>query len=152
MTAAAKVPPTVQDWVKDHVRRYLESDGADGHMIKLPTHSEPVPTLLLTTTGRRSGEKFLFPLIYGSSGDGFVIIASKGGAPDHPGWYKNLLADPRVEVQVGSRKFAATARTIASSPERTALWDQMAALFPPYTGYQEKTDREIPVVVLDPAR
>ena len=146
----AKLAPKVPDWMKDHVRRYLESNGADGHLLTLPSSPKPVPTLLLTTTGRRSGEKFFFPLIYGRAGNGYVVIASKGGAPAHPGWYSNLVADPAVEVQVENRRFRAKART-ATGAERTRLWDEMAALFPPYTDYQRKAaGREIPVVVLDP--
>jgi deazaflavin-dependent oxidoreductase (nitroreductase family) len=150
--ADAKIAPNLPDWVRDHIHRYVTSNGADGHMLVLPNHpSQAVPTLLLTTTGRRSGEKFIFPLIYGTAGDGYVVIASKGGAPEHPGWYRNLTADPHVAVQVGDKRFDATARTVTGD-ERAKLWDQMAALFPPYTTYQQKTGREIPVVVLDPVR
>jgi deazaflavin-dependent oxidoreductase (nitroreductase family) len=148
--ADAKVPDTLSDWMKDHVKRYLASDGADGHMLTLPSHDKPVPTLLLTTTGRTSGQKFLFPLIYGPAGKGYVVIASKGGAPDHPGWYKNLAARSDVEVQVGAKKLKAKARTVTGA-ERAKLWTEMATLFPPYDRYQEKAQgREIPVVVLDP--
>src|SRR5258708_32794061 len=93
---AAKVPDQLSDWMKDHVKRYLATDGKDGHMLSLPSHSKPEPTLLLTTTGRRSGEKFLFPLIYGTAGKGYVVIASKRGPPDHSGWYTNLAADHNV--------------------------------------------------------
>jgi proline iminopeptidase len=147
---AAKVPETLSDWMKDHVKRYLASNGADGHMLKLPSHDKPVPTLLLTTTGRKSGEQFLFPLIYGTAGKSYVVIASKGGAPDHPGWYKNLVAHPAVELQVGDKHLRANARTVGGD-ERARLWRDMAALFPPYDKYQEKAPhREIPVVVLDP--
>jgi proline iminopeptidase len=146
----AKVSEKLPDWVKDHVRRYLASNGADGHMITLPNSPVPVPTLLLTTTGRVSGEKFLFPLIYGTTGDGYAIIASKGGAPEHPGWYRNLVADPIVEIQVGAKRLRAKART-ATGDERARLWNEMAAIFPPYDDYRKKAvGREIPVVVLDP--
>jgi proline iminopeptidase len=149
----AKVSPKLADWIKDHIQRYVASDGADGHMMSFPSNpAGPVPTLLLTTTGRRSGERFVFPLIYGRTGDGgYVVIASKGGAPEHPGWYRNLVAEPEVEVQVASQKFAATART-ATGAERARLWNEMAALFAPYNDYQKKAGgREIPVVVLEPA-
>jgi proline iminopeptidase len=147
----AKLPPNIPDWIKDHVQRYLTSDGADGHMMSFASNpSGAVPTLLLTTTGRRTGQRFIFPLIYGRAGNSYVVIASKGGAPEHPGWYRNLVADPNVALQVGSQKLRATART-ASGSERAALWGQMAALFTPYTDYQKKAaGREIPVVVLDP--
>ena len=149
----AKLAPKVPDWMKDHVARYLASNGADGHWLTLPSSpTKPVPTLLLTTTGRRSGEKFLFPLIYGRNGDSYVVIASKGGAPEHPGWYRNLQADPAVEIQVGAERLRARART-ATGAERSRLWDQLAAAFPPYADYQGKAGRrEIPVVVLDPVK
>ena len=147
----AKPAPKFPDWMKDHLCRYLATDGADGHMITLPSHpSAAVPTLILTTTGHRSGEKFLFPLIYGRAGDSYVVIASKGGAPEHPGWYRNLMAKPEVELQVAAKRLRAKART-ATGAERARLWTQMAALFPPYDTYKQKAgSREIPVVVLDP--
>jgi proline iminopeptidase len=147
--AEAKIAPGLPDWVKDHIGRYVASNGADGHIITLPTHSQPVPTLLLTTVGRKSGEKFIFPLIYGTAGSSYVVIASKGGAPAHPGWYDNLVVHPEVEIQVGAQRARAKART-ATGAERAKLWAEMAVLFPPYLRYQEKAGREIPVVVLDP--
>ena len=146
-----KIPDTLPDWVKDHIRRYVATNGADGHLMTFPNDpSRALPTLLLTTTGRRSGEKFVFPLIYGTTGDSYVVVASKGGAPEHPGWYRNLVADPQVDVQVASEQLHATART-TTGDERTKLWRQMTALFAPYADYQKKAGgREIPVVVLDP--
>jgi proline iminopeptidase len=108
-----------------------------------------VPSLLLTTTGRKSGDKWMFPLFYGEAGKGYFIVASKGGAPDHPGWYKNILANPEVELQVGTKKLKARARTV-SGAERQKLWDQAIVWWPAYVEYQEKTKREIPVVVLEP--
>lgn len=91
------------------------------------------------------------PVAGGPAGKGWVVIASKGGAPDHPGWYKNLVANPDVAVQVEAKRFGATARTVTGA-ERARLWQEMAALFPPYDRYQEKAaGREIPVVVLEPA-
>jgi proline iminopeptidase len=106
--------------------------------------------LLLTTTGRKSGERYLFPLFYGQSGKSYFVVASKGGAPEHPGWYRNLLANPRVEVQVGTAKMTAMART-ASGDERARLWEKALEFWPPYANYQLKSQgREIPVVVLDP--
>ena len=107
-----------------------------------------VPTLLLTTTGRRSGQPLVIPLIYGKADRGYVVIASKGGAPKHPGWYLNLVAQPEVGVQVIAERFRATALT-ATGEERADLWKKMVAIYPPYTEYQGKTDREIPVVVLE---
>ena len=85
----------------------------------------------------------------GRRGNSYIIVASKGGAPEHPGWYKNILADPEVEIQVGTKKLKARART-ASGTERKQLWEKALEFWPPYADYQKKTEREIPVVVLDP--
>lgn len=150
----AKLAPNMPQWMVDHTNRYLASGGTDGHMytIKSPTLPErSVPSLLLTTTGRKSGERFIFPLFYGETGTGgYIIVASKGGAPDHPGWYKNLLANPECEVQVGTKKLRARARTV-TGPERAGLWEKALEFWPPYADYQVKAGaREIPVVVLDP--
>lgn len=148
----AKIAPNLPQWMLDHIQRYLSSGGTDGHMYKVtpPGYGEMVvPALLLTTTGRKSGERFIFPLFYGKAGDGYVIVASKGGAPEHPGWYKNLVANPEVEVQVGTLKTKARARTVTGE-ERARLWKQALEFWPPYADYEKKTDREIPVVMLDP--
>ncbi|UYN95672.1 MAG: nitroreductase family deazaflavin-dependent oxidoreductase [Enhydrobacter sp.] len=151
--ADVKIPPTLPQWMKDHVDRYLKSDGKDGHMY---TASFPnmkpltVPSLLLVTKGRKSGEKHLFPLFYGTAGNGYYVVASKGGAPDHPGWYKNMLVHPEVEIQVGTKHLKARART-TSGAERQKLWDEAVKFWPSYADYQKKVpDREIPVVMLDP--
>jgi deazaflavin-dependent oxidoreductase (nitroreductase family) len=90
-----------------------------------------VPSLLLTTTGRKSGEKFIFPLFYGNVGDSYIIVASKGRAPQHPGWYRNILANPDVDVQVGTAKLKARART-AAGEERARLWQKPPEFWPPY--------------------
>ncbi len=130
-------------WIADHIRRYIESNGEDGHTWN------GVPTLLLTTTGRRSGQPITLPLIYGTDGHRYYIVASRGGAPRHPRWYLNLVEHPQVGVQVGSARFAARART-ASAEEKPALWRQMAEIWPAYNDYQARTARDIPVVILDP--
>ena len=145
------VPIHLPDWIQDHVRRYLESAGEDGHMWDSSIRGGPglVPTLLLVTKGRRSGNLMTLPLIYGETEGGYVIVASRGGAPTHPAWHLNLLAQPEVRVQVAAERFSAKART-TSGQERTRLWEQMVGIFPPYTEYQERTSREIPVVVLQP--
>jgi deazaflavin-dependent oxidoreductase (nitroreductase family) len=127
---------------EEHVRLYRESGGEVGHIWN------GAPTLLLTTTGRTTGEKRTTPLIYGRDGDAYLIVASKGGAPQHPGWYLNLSADPAVELQVKDEVFPARART-ATEEERARLWSTMTAIWPPYDDYAKKTDREIPVVVLE---
>jgi deazaflavin-dependent oxidoreductase (nitroreductase family) len=129
-------------WVADHIREYTESDGEQGH------HWRGVPTLLLTVQGRKSGVWRRTALIYGVDGDKYVLVASKGGAEAHPLWYLNLVANPEVELQVGAEKFTARART-AEGEERARLWDDMAKIWPAYNDYKQKTDREIPVVVLE---
>jgi deazaflavin-dependent oxidoreductase (nitroreductase family) len=149
--AEAKLAPNLPQWMIDHANRYISSGGKDGHMYTVtpPGYSEmTVPALLLTTVGRKSGEKFIFPLFYGEDGNSIIIVASKGGAPEHPGWYKNLVADPEVEVQVGTRKFKAKARTVTGT-EREGLWQKALRFWPPYADYAKKTEREIPVVLLD---
>jgi deazaflavin-dependent oxidoreductase (nitroreductase family) len=148
----AKLAPNLPQWMVDHSNRYIASGGSDGHIYTVtpPGYAEmKVPSLLLTTTGRKSGEKFIFPLFYGETGNSYIIVASKGGAPEHPGWYKNLLANPKVEVQVGTKRLNATART-AKGEERAQLWEKALQFWPPYADYAKKTEREIPVVVLDP--
>jgi proline iminopeptidase len=148
----AKMPENLPQWMKDHVERYLKSGGADGHMYTANFPGmEPrtVPSLLLVTRGRKTGAKHLFPLFYGNAGNGWFIVASKGGAPDHPGWYKNLLVNPEVELQIGTKTVKARARTV-SGAERQKLWDDAVKWWPSYVDYQKKTPREIPVVVLDP--
>ncbi|HEY6029594.1 MAG TPA: nitroreductase family deazaflavin-dependent oxidoreductase [Gaiellaceae bacterium] len=127
---------------EEHVRRYRETGGEVGHIWN------GVPTLLLTTTGRRSGEQRTTPLIYGRDGERYVVVASKGGAPRHPAWYLNLSAKPDVELQVAAERFRARARTAAAN-ERERLWKLMAGIWPAYDDYQAKTEREIPLVVLE---
>ncbi|MFC4000845.1 nitroreductase family deazaflavin-dependent oxidoreductase [Prauserella oleivorans] len=127
----------------EHVRRYEETDGEVGH-----DWQDGVPTLVLTTTGRTSGQPRKSALIYQEHDGAYVVVASKGGADDHPGWYKNLLADPNVRVQVKGDRFAAKART-ADKAEKAVLWPKMVAVWPSYDDYQKKTDRDIPVVVLE---
>ena len=127
----------------EHVRRYRETGGAVGHIWR-----EGSTILLLTTTGRKSGEKRTVPLIYAADGDRYVIIASKGGAPEHPGWYENLAKDPEVELQVKDEVFRARAR-VAHGDERARLWRAANAVWKYYDEYATRTSREIPVVVLE---
>jgi deazaflavin-dependent oxidoreductase (nitroreductase family) len=130
---------------QEHVRRYRETDGEVGHDWR------GSPTLLLTTKGRKSGEERTTPLIYQPVGDGgYAIVASKGGWPAPPAWYLNLEAEPEVGVQVKGDRFTARART-ASPDERERLWPKMTATWPDYDEYQKRTDRLIPVVVLERA-
>lgn len=127
---------------QEHVKRYLETDGAEGH------DWQGTSVLILTTTGRRSGQQRSTPLIYRRHGDDYVIVASKGGAPDHPAWYLNLAEHPEVTAQVKGDRFPARART-ATAEERPELWQLMNEQWPDYDSYQQKTGREIPVVVLE---
>lgn len=147
----ADLPEGLPDWIREHVVRYRETGGAEGHMWDSSVAGGPglVPTLLLTTTGRRSGRPRTLPLIYTEADGGYVVIASKGGAPCHPAWYRNLQANPDVDVQVKDRRFHARARE-ARGEARDCLWRRMVEIFPPYEDYRRRTDREIPVVVLEP--
>jgi len=136
------LPAELPGWIAEHMKKYLATNGADGHIWN------GVPTLLLTTIGRKSLEERTLPLIYGRDGDRYLIVASRGGAPDHPGWYKNLVAHPNVGLQVAADKFKARAAT-AKGAERERLWKLMTKIWPAYDEYQTKTKREIPVVTLD---
>ena len=139
-------------WVEDHKNRYLESDGQDGHLLDYTTSGTGhpyTPTLLLKTIGRKSGREIITPLIYGRWKGDFVIVGSKGGAPEHPAWYLNIQANPHVTIQAACEKFTAQAHDAPES-ERPRIWDYMQVLFPGYTEYQKGTDRTIPVVLLTP--
>ena len=137
------------NWTKEHVARYRDSSGADGHIWTGHDGKGDFPCLLLTTKGRKSGELRTTPLIYGRDGDDYVISASQGGRPNHPAWYLNLDNDATVEIQVEADVFAASART-ADAGDRDRLWKMMARVYPPYDDYQAKAaaTRQIPVVVL----
>lgn len=127
---------------QEHVKRYRETNGAEGHEWQGTT------VLILTTTGRRSGEPRSTPLIYGRDGENYVVVASKGGADEHPDWFRNLVADPQVEVQALADRFPARAR-IATPEEKPRLWQAALERWPAYADYQRRTEREIPVVVLE---
>lgn len=126
---------------REHVERYRATDGAEGH------EWQGTQTLLLTTTGRRSGEPRTTPLIYAPHDDEVTIVASKGGSDAPPAWYLNLQADPEVEVQIKGDRFKARARD-ATPEEKPEMWRTMTAEWPAYDDYQARTEREIPVVVL----
>lgn len=126
----------------EHVRQYRETDGDVGYLWN------GVHALLLTTKGRTSGEPRTIPLIFGRSGEDYVIVASKGGHPEHPGWYRNLFEEPEVELQVKADRFRGRART-ATGDERERLWQSMVEIWPQYDEYAARTDREIPVVVIE---
>jgi proline iminopeptidase len=128
----------------EHVQRYRETNGEEGHVWR-----EGATILLLTAKGRKTGLDRTVPLIYDWDGERPVIIASKGGAPDHPGWFKNLVKTPQAEVQILNRHVPVRARE-AEGDERVRLWEQMNRIWPHYEEYQAKTERRIPVVVLEP--
>ena len=128
----------------EHVRRYQETNGEVGYLWN------GVPTLLLTTTGRRTGLPRTIAIIFGRDGDDYLLVASKGGAPEHPEWYLNLTAEPEAEIQVRGERLPVVART-ASDAEKPRLWRIMTELWPNYDVYQTRTERVIPVVVLSPA-
>jgi len=127
----------------EHVRSYLETDGEIGYRWK-----EDSPIAILFTTGRTSGEQRTNPLIFGRDGDNVVLVASKGGAPEHPGWYRNLRKHPDAEIQIMGDRWRVRARD-AEGGERERLWELMAGIWPHYDEYATRTDREIPVVVLE---
>ena len=133
-------------FVAEHIKTYVESNGTEGHIWR------GVPTLLLTTLGRRSGVGRRTALIYGRDGDDYVIVASKGGSATHPLWYENLVAVPEVTLQVGPEIFECTAVTYGEDTEnlvhRQKIWDVMVAIWPDFANYQTKTDRRIPLVKL----
>jgi deazaflavin-dependent oxidoreductase (nitroreductase family) len=137
-------------WIADHLRAYNESGGREGHLWDSSAAGGKglLPCLLLHCVGRRSGRAMVHPLIYGRDGDAYVIVGSKGGAETQPGWYFNLLAQPNVTIQVGTEEFQICARVIEGE-ERKRVWDQMVEIFPPYTDYQAKTQREIPIFMLE---
>jgi deazaflavin-dependent oxidoreductase (nitroreductase family) len=132
-----------KDWVADHTRRYLETEGEDGYLWR------GYPTLLLTTTGRRSGQARRTALIFGRDGDNYLLVGSRGGADHHPQWYLNLETNPEVLLQVKGEQIPARART-ATAEEKPRLWKIMAEIYPPYDEYQTRTQREIPLIVLEP--
>ena len=137
-------PPDITLLGDEHVRRYEETAGEVGHEWNGAT------CLVLTTKGRKTGQDRKFALIYARDGDDYLVVASKGGAPTHPGWYLNVEANPAVTVQVRGDRFPAVART-AVGEERERLWRVVNTVWPNYDVYATRTSREIPVVVLHPS-
>ncbi|MCK9903088.1 nitroreductase [Parafrankia colletiae] len=137
-------PPDISLRGAEHIARYRETDGEVGY------EWNGVPTLLLTVTGRRSGQPRTSALIFGRDGDDYLVIASKGGSPTAPLWYENLTAQPAAEIQVRAQHLPVVART-ASDEEKPRLWKIMTEVWPNYDVYQARTERPIPVVVLSPA-
>ena len=143
MASEEEVFDSPTGWVKSHIRDYVESDGKKGHRWR------GLPTLLLTTRGRKSGKLRRTALIYGRDGKNYLLVASNGGASTHPSWYLNLVENPEVELQVGADRFTARAST-ATGEEKARLWQLMIEIFPQYDQYQAKAGREIPLVTVEP--
>jgi deazaflavin-dependent oxidoreductase (nitroreductase family) len=142
MASNEEVFDSPRGWVARHIRRYVETDGRKGH------RWSGVHTLLLTTRGRRTGKLRRTALIYGRDRDRYLVVASRGGAKNHPSWYLNLAENPEVDVQVGGDRFTARAST-ANAEEKPRLWRSMASIWPEYDRYQATTERDIPVVIIE---
>lgn len=142
MSSNNEIIDSPSDWVADHINRYVESNGEDGHIWR------GVTCLLLTVTGRKSGAKHRTALIYGRLDDDYVIVASKGGYPTNPLWYSNIEATPEVTLQVAADVFQAIASTIPEGAEYDRAWKTMVEIWPDYAVYQTKTTRRIPLVRL----
>jgi deazaflavin-dependent oxidoreductase (nitroreductase family) len=144
MTLEGEYRPSAWAPIADQVALYEATDGKEGDTL------EGKPVVILTTRGRHSGALRKSPLMRVEHDGRYVVVASMGGAPQHPVWYLNLLADPHVTLQDGAHVMNLTAR-VATPEERQVWWPRAAAAWPPYDEYQTKTEREIPVVILEPA-
>jgi len=136
--------PSTQQWVRDQVELYESSGGTEGTMLR------GMPVVVLTNRGAKSGKLRKTPLMRVEHEGRYAVVASQGGAPEHPSWYFNLLADPHVELQDGPVRQDMTARELEGD-ERREWWKRAVAAFPSYREYQAKTRRTIPVFVLEPA-
>lgn len=146
MALEGEYEPSPTEWVRQQVETYERSDGREGNTL-LDTG---IPVIIVTSRGHKSGKLRKTPLMRVEHGGEYALVASKGGAPDHPFWYHNLVGDPEsVAVQDGESPFDVTVREVEGD-ERSAWWDRAVAVFPPYAEYQEKTDRRIPVFVARP--
>lgn len=141
MTQNAELSPT--DWVREQTEKILEAGTTEGVLVL------DRPIVLVTTTGARSGKKRYVPVMRVEHDGSYAMVASKGGMPEHPAWYHNVLAHPEVSVQDGPSTQTFVAREIQGE-ERAQWWDRSVAAFPPYADYQEKTSRTIPVFLLEP--
>jgi deazaflavin-dependent oxidoreductase (nitroreductase family) len=144
MALSGEYEPSTQKWVRDQVEKYESSGGTEGTTLK------GVPVVVVTSVGARSGKLRKNPLMRVEQEGRYALVASQGGAPSHPSWYHNLLAEPRVEIQDGPDRREYTVR-LAEGDERARWWERAVEVWPAYAGYQEKTEREIPVFVAEPA-
>jgi len=142
MTIEGTYEPSSWDWVRDQAEAYERSGGTEANTLR----DTGIPIIIMTCVGHKTGNVRKVPLMRVEHEGDYAIVASKGGAPNHPGWYHNLVADPNVMIQDGPEPFDASVR-IVTGDERAAWWERAVAVFPPYADYQEKTDREIPLFV-----
>ncbi|MCB0197461.1 MAG: nitroreductase family deazaflavin-dependent oxidoreductase [Anaerolineae bacterium] len=138
--------PSPTDWVAKQVELYESSGGTEG----LTLRDTGLPVIIVTNTGRKTGAIRKTPLMRVADGDNYVLVASKGGAPEHPFWYYNLKADPNVEIRDKTELYTMRVREVNDPAERQRLWAIAVEAFPPYQQYQNKTDRLIPVFVAEP--
>ncbi len=138
--------PSPSDWVREQVELYESSGGTQGTTLR----ETGLPVVLLTMTGHKSGGIRKVPLMRVMSDGKYIAVASKGGAPKHPAWYRNLQKHPEITFRDGTEVTQLRAREVSDSAERTRIWTDAVAAYPPYAEYQTKTDRQIPVFVLDP--
>jgi deazaflavin-dependent oxidoreductase (nitroreductase family) len=150
---AAAIHAERGDWMTEHLAMYLESGGTQGHIVDLSSVGGRALTThcLIRYTGRKSGKSYIKPLIYGNVGGEIVIVASKGGADEHPEWYLNIAASETIGVQIATQAFEATWRE-PEGAERHDVWEYMCHLYPPYIAYQRSTSRHIPLVMLTTAK
>ena len=144
MPLTGEYEPSTQQWVRDQVALYEGSGGTEGTTLR------DMPVIILTSRGARSGKLRKTPLMRVEHDGAYAVVASKGGAPEHPVWYYNLVADPQVELQDGPEKWDMVAREVEGA-EKAAWWERAVAAYPDYADYQQKTERVIPVFVLEPA-
>lgn len=139
----------MSDWADEHLKMYLESGGAKGHILDLSEAGGRAFTTncLIRYRGRTSGKTYVKPLIYGNFGGELVLVASKGGADAHPEWYNNIRASTAVDVQVATQAYQASWRELEDE-ERHEAWTYMTHLYPPYITYQQSTSRRIPLLAL----
>lgn len=149
--SAEEIRQDRRDWMVRHRDTYLQSGGAQGHIMDISeVGGHPFTThCLIRVRGRKSGNTRIVPLIYGDIGGEIVIVASKGGSDQHPDWYVNLIADEHVDVQIATQAYRATWRE-PNDEERHKIWDFMVSVYPPYLSYQRATTRHIPVIMLEP--
>jgi deazaflavin-dependent oxidoreductase (nitroreductase family) len=137
----------LSDYIRQHLKSYLETDGADGYERSAPGLGGPRVHLILKAIGRKSGAVHLTPLLFKPWGDDWAIVASKAGADQHPAWFLNLSAAKTVDVQIKDKRYRCTWR-ICEGDERAKVWRALADYYPPYDDYQAATPRLIPVVIL----